>query len=217
MITDNGSSFISKDFKELLVRFKVAHWLNSRYHSQANPVERVNQTINAAIRTYVREDQRLWDTCVSEIEMVLNTSVYSSTGFTPYFITHGHEYSEVSTDHLLTRHDEKLTSEELEVRRSKMFERIYDLVRKNLVIAHNASQHRYNLQQPQFSKAFVDGQLIYRRNMKPSSAAQNYNAKYGRQFLPCHVKAKIGSSLYELEDLNGKNIGIWPATHLKPG
>ncbi|XP_058816375.1 uncharacterized protein LOC131679659 [Topomyia yanbarensis] len=217
IITDNGSSFISKEFKELLDRFKVAHWLNSRYHSQANPVERVNRTINAAIRTYVREDQRLWDTRVSEIEMVLNTSVHSSTGFTPYFINHGHEYSEVGTDHLLTRLDVKLTSEEMEERRSKMFERIYDLVRKNLAKAHNASQQRYNLRHRKFAQAFVEGQLIYRRNMKPSSAAQNYNAKYGQQFLPCRVKAKIGSSSYELEDLNGKSLGIWPAVHLKPG
>ncbi|KAL9705361.1 hypothetical protein quinque_008879 [Culex quinquefasciatus] len=68
-----------------------------------------------------------------------------------------------------------------------------------------------------FAKSFVDGQLVYRRNMKQSNAAERYNAKYGPQFLPCRIKAKHGSSSYELEDLNGKNLGIWPAAHLKPG
>lgn len=53
--------------------------------------------------------------------------------------------------------------------------------------------------------------------MKQSNAAERYNAKYGPQFLPCRIKAKHGSSSYELQDLNGKNLGIWPAAHLKPG
>src|SRR5450759_1144193 len=104
IITDNGSTFVSKAFKELLDHFKITHWLNSRYHSQSNPVERVNRTINAAIRTYVQEDQRIWDTKIPEIEQMLNTSVHSSTGFTPYYITHGQELSELGSDHRLVRH-----------------------------------------------------------------------------------------------------------------
>lgn len=94
---------------------------------------------------------------------------------------------------------------------------VYDVVAKNLAKAHRTSNANYNLRHRKFAKAFVPGQLIYRRNMKLSSAAENYNAKYGRQFLPCRVKIKHGSSSYELEDLTGKNIGIWPAVHLKPG
>ncbi|XP_058448788.1 uncharacterized protein LOC131428762 [Malaya genurostris] len=217
IITDNGSSFISKDFKGLLDRFGVTHWLNSRYHSQSNPVERVNRTINAAIRTYVREDQRLWDTRIPEIEMVLNTSVHASTGFTPFFITLGLEFTESGSDNKLARQNEQLTPEQINERRKRMFPRIFDMVAKNLQKAHNASQYRYNLRHRRFSKSFVEGQLVYHRNMKLSNATKNYNAKYGRQFIPCRVKAKIGSSSYELEDLNGKSLGIWPAIHLKPG
>ncbi|XP_058445200.1 uncharacterized protein LOC131426467 [Malaya genurostris] len=196
IITDNGSSFVSKEFKELLDRFKITHWLNSRYHSQANPVERVNRTINAAIRTYVREDQRVWDTRISEIEMVLNTSVHSSTGFTPYFITRGHEFTEVGTDHILIRNDETLTVKELDERRTKMFERIYELVRKNLDKAHESSRDRYNLRHRKFSKSFIEGQMVYRKNMKQSSAAEHYNSKYGPLFLPCRIRSKIGTSSY---------------------
>ncbi|XP_055543099.1 uncharacterized protein LOC129728674 [Wyeomyia smithii] len=217
IISDNGSSFVSKEFKSLLDRFQITHWLNTRYHSQANPVERVNRTINAAIRTYVREDQRLWDTRVSEIEMALNTSVHTSTSFTPFFITHGHEFFEAGIDHKLERTNEKLTPEQLHERREKMFNRIFETVRKNLEKAHASSQHRYNLRSRRFAKSFVEGQLVYRKNMKPSSAANNYNSKYGPQYLPCRVKAKLGSSSYELEDLTGKSLGVWPAVHLKPG
>lgn len=217
IITDNGSVFTSKVFKDLLDHFRIKHWLNSRYHSQANPVERVNRTINSAIRTYVREDQRMWDTKLSEIEMILNTSKHTSTGFTPYFITHGTELSETGNDHRLSRHHQETSEGEREEQRKQNFTKIYDIVKNNLNKAHESSTKHYNLRSRRFSKAFSVGQLVYRKNMKPSSAVENYNAKYGQQYLPCKVKAKVGSSSYDLEDLTGKPLGIWPAIHLKPG
>ncbi|XP_062703819.1 uncharacterized protein LOC134286251 [Aedes albopictus] len=186
-------------------------------HLLANPVERVNRTINSAIRTYVREDQRLWDTKLPEIEMILNTSKHTSTGFTPYFITHGSELSESGNDHRLSRHDETPSEEEREKERKENFTRIYEIVKNNLIKAHESSTKHYNLRSRRFSKSFSVGQLVYRKNMKPSSAAENYNSKYGPQYLPCKVKAKVGSSSYDLEDLAGKALGIWPAIHLKPG
>ncbi|KAL9705736.1 hypothetical protein quinque_009254 [Culex quinquefasciatus] len=105
--------------------------------------------------------------------------------------------SEVGTDHKLFRHGENLTAEQLEDRRKERFQEIYRIVVKNLEKAHETSRNTYNLRHRQFAKS--------------------YNAKYGPQFLPCRIKAKHGSSSYELEDLNGKNLGIWPAAHLKPG
>lgn len=217
IITDNGSTFIAKVFKDLLDQFGITHWLNSRYHSQANPVERVNRTINTAIRTYVREDQRLWDTKIAEIELILNTTKHTSTGFTPYFITHGFELSEKGEDHRLLRHDQLLSDDEREERRKQTLSKIYDIVKSKLAKAHESSTKHYNLRSRRFAKSFSVGQLVFRRNMKQSSAADNYNSKYGPQYLPCKVKAKIGTSSYDLEDLTGKSLGVWPAIHLKPG
>lgn len=166
IISDNGSSFLSKEFKALLDRFQIKHWLNSRYHSQANPVERVNRTINAAIRTYVKEDQRQWDVKVPEIEAVLNSSIHSSTGYTPYFITHGHELLETGSDHKLTRHDDHLSDEQKAEQRKQIFPKIYELVSKNLAKSYESSQQKYNLRHRQFAKSFAVGQLVYRRSMK---------------------------------------------------
>ncbi|XP_055599014.1 uncharacterized protein LOC129748419 [Uranotaenia lowii] len=215
IITDNGSSFLSKEFKSLLDQFKITHWLNSRYHSQANPVERVNRTINAAIRTYVKGDQRLWDTKIAEIEMILNTSVHSPTGFTPYFIIHGHEYAEQGNDYRLARHGENLTPEQFEKRRKDLYLSVYELVKKNLEKAYTSSKRVYDLRiRP--AKPFTIGQLVYRRNMKLSNAGESYNSKYGPQYLPCKIKSVKGTSSYTLEDLQGKDLGVWPAAHIKP-
>ncbi|XP_055588879.1 uncharacterized protein LOC129741197 [Uranotaenia lowii] len=181
----------------------------------ANPVERVNRTINAAIRTYVKEDQRLWDTKIAELEMLLNTSVHSPTGFTPYFIIHGQEYAELGNDYRLARHDQNLSPGQFEERRKALFRDIYELVKKNLAKAYANSKRTYNLRiRP--AKPFIKGQLVYRRNMKLSNAGESYNSKYGTQYLPCRIKSLRGTSSYELEDLNGKNLGVWPAAHIKP-
>ncbi|XP_055614946.1 uncharacterized protein LOC129761256 [Toxorhynchites rutilus septentrionalis] len=216
MITDNASCFLSKEFKALLDKYQIRHWLNSKYHSQANPVERVNRTVNTAIRTYVKEDQRLWDVRLSEIETVLNTSIHYATKLTPYFVTHGYELFATGRDHSWLG-DNELASEDRLSHQEQMFGKIREVVQKNLKIAHEEGRKRYALRHRNFSKSFDVGQLVYRRNMALSSAADQYNAKYDPQFLPARIVHKKGASSYELVDLNGKKLGIWPAALLKPG
>lgn len=118
VISDNASCFLSKEFRSLLTRFDIRHWLNSRYHSQANPVERVNRTVNAAIRTYVKSDQKLWDTRLSEIEAVLNSTVHTATDLTPFFATHGYEMFQSGPDHRLGDDDPDLSIADRQKRQS---------------------------------------------------------------------------------------------------
>ena len=150
------------------------------------------------------------------MELLLNTSVHSSTGFTPYFITHGQELSEQGTDHSLFRRDQTLSEEERTAQRKETFTKIYALVSKNLAKAHDSSRKQYNLRHRRFAKPFTVGQLVFRKNMKLSSAIDHYSANYVRQHLPCKITAKRGTNSYQVEDLEGKDLGIWPATHLKP-
>ncbi|XP_058448953.1 uncharacterized protein LOC131428910 [Malaya genurostris] len=91
LLSDNASTFTSIEFSQFLKETNVKHWLNSRYHSQANPVERTNRSINTAIRAYARTEQRNWDVRITDVERILNTTVHSSTGFSPHFIIHGSE------------------------------------------------------------------------------------------------------------------------------
>ena len=217
IITDNASVFLSREFKLLLERFQIRHWLNAKYHSQANPVERVNRTINAAIRTYVKTDQRLWDSRLAEIETVINTTVHSGTELTPFFVIHGHEAFLKGTDHSwFTNKKDPSPEQRVEVKK-ELFQRIYDLVKTNLEKAHNSGKALYDSRHKKSAEPFHVGQTVYRRNMKQSSASERYNAKYGPMYLAARVKARVGNSSYELEDTNGKNLGVWPAAHLKPG
>lgn len=61
IISDNGPQFKSALFGNLLRKYKVNHWKNASYHPANVPTERVNRVIVAAIRAYLKEDQREWD------------------------------------------------------------------------------------------------------------------------------------------------------------
>lgn len=180
-------------------------------------MERVNRTVNAAIRTYVKEDHRLWDSKLSEIETILNSSVHSVTKMTPFFITHGHELFVKGSDHTDKPTEQDQTLEHRSDSQRLLFKKIYEVVEHNLKESHELGKHRYNLRHRHHAKEFAKGQPVYYRNMKQSSAVQNYNAKYASMYLPARVKSKLGSSSYEIEDSNGKSLGIWHASHLKPG
>lgn len=216
LISDNGASFTSRVFKTLLDEFQITHFLITRYHSQANPVERVHRTINACIRTYARNDQREWDTKIKEIQFVLNNTVHSGTGFTPYFILNGHEIS-------LSGEDFKAEPQGAEESLKKYIERTdqiksttMKMVKRNLEKAYKKAEHNYNLRIRKNPDEYKIGQLVYRKNFKISNAGERYNAKYGPLFVPCKIVGKRGNSSYELEEIGGKKLGWWPACHIKP-
>lgn len=217
IISDNASSFVSHEFKVFLEKYQVKHWTNARHHSQANPVERLNRSINSCIRTYVKSDQRLWDTRISEIEYTINNTFHSSTGFTPYRILFGHEIVSIGQDHLRQVDKQDLTNEERVSRKITIDKTIYDMVCKNLSKAYEHSKQNYNLRFQKTAPVYQVGEHVYRRNFTQSSAGDAYNAKLGPAYVPCTIVSRRGTSSYELADEKGKNIGIFSAADLKPG
>lgn len=216
LISDNATTFISKDFKTLLDKYGIKHWKNSRHHSQSNPVERLNRTINACIRTYVRSDQKMWDTRVSEIEYALNNSPHGATGFSPYRILFGHEIVGKGDEHRMDKDEEEVSEEERVGRKLEIDRLIHNTVYKNLRKNYEKNAKIYNLRYKSSSPSYVIGQKVFKRNFKQSSAIDAYNAKFGPMYLPCTVIARVGTSSYEVADDQGKSLGIFSAADLKP-
>lgn len=217
IISDNATTFVGKEFQALLTRRGIQHWPNTRHHSQANPVERTNRTINACLRTYMETDQRLWDTKIAEVEEMLNTTIHASTGLSPYRILYGHEKITKGAEHRLEREDREVTVEERDDVRRTLNEKVFKIVQENLRKSHEKNQKTYNLRHKKFCPTYHIGQKVYKRNFKLSSAADRYNAKYGPVYTPCVIVAKRGSSSYEVADDSGKFLGVFSAADLRPG
>ncbi|KXJ62403.1 hypothetical protein RP20_CCG011842 [Aedes albopictus] len=215
ILSDNATTFTSKEFDSLLARYSITHWFTSKYHSQANPVERVNRAINTSLRSYARENQREWDTRLPEVEVVINSTIHSSTGYSPFKVAKGEEVVLNGADHKRYENEDESTVEARLARIREENPKLFAQVRKNLMKAHVQSTNTYNLRTRKPAKPFEVGQTVYKKNLKLSNAQEFYSAKLGSQFIPCTVLARHGSSSYELQDSDGRNIGIWPANLLK--
>jgi hypothetical protein len=81
VVSDNATSFVSKDFKTFLERNGIRHILSSPYHAATNgQAERMVQTVKQAIRRSQVSD---WNTKLARILLTLHTTPSSTTGNTP--------------------------------------------------------------------------------------------------------------------------------------
>ncbi|XP_037942477.1 uncharacterized protein LOC119675353 [Teleopsis dalmanni] len=87
LLTDNGSQFNSRALKQFLENFR--HQFTAPYTSQENRVERTNRTLKTIITQVSEQEQRKWDEHLPEIMLALNSSVSTSTGYSPAYIIHG--------------------------------------------------------------------------------------------------------------------------------
>ena len=80
LITDRDPRFVSQFWDELLRKLHIECKLISD-HQQADPAERYILTIEILLRLYVDGDN--WLHCLPFIELILNNTKNSSTGFSP--------------------------------------------------------------------------------------------------------------------------------------
>lgn len=84
IISDSGTSFKSKNFKQFCLDNQIKHIVNAVACPRANgQVERYNRTLLDAVNTSV-EDEREWDTKLQDITWGMNNLENASTGFSPY-------------------------------------------------------------------------------------------------------------------------------------
>lgn len=73
-VSDNGSQFISKEYKTYLKTYRVEAVYVFRYHPQANAAEAANKTYGTAIRGYIKDNHREWDRFIPQIACAMNSS-----------------------------------------------------------------------------------------------------------------------------------------------
>ena len=65
--------------------------MSTAFHPQTDgQTERQNRTLEETLRAYVNYHQDDWDEKLSAAELSFNTSVHSSTGYSPYYLNYGY-------------------------------------------------------------------------------------------------------------------------------
>ncbi|KAG7309482.1 hypothetical protein JYU34_005450 [Plutella xylostella] len=91
LISDRGTSFTSKNFKDFVSKLGIRHVLNAVATPRANgQVERYNRTILSSLATKNHNCQENeWDTHLEEIQLGLNTTINKGTGKSPSEVLFG--------------------------------------------------------------------------------------------------------------------------------
>ncbi|MGL6003312.1 DDE-type integrase/transposase/recombinase, partial [Aeromonas sobria] len=88
--TDGGKEFCSKLSDRLYELMKIDHLTTSPYHPQCNSqAEIVNKTIAKYLSSFVDQTTLDWETYLPPLMFAYNTSMHSTTKFSPFFLTFG--------------------------------------------------------------------------------------------------------------------------------
>ena len=90
--TDMGRQFESDMVKHLCRLLSVKKTHTTPYNPKSDGmVERFNRTLIDQLAKTLLSCEGEWDSFLLQVAFAYNTSVHSSTGFMPYFLTHGRE------------------------------------------------------------------------------------------------------------------------------
>lgn len=218
VICDNGTQFAGSVFKKLMEKYHVQKiWYNARYHPQANFVERINKTIGTAIRCYVKDNQRVWDSQLPLIQYAINTAKHEVTGYTPAFINFG-RYIPIQGEYygrIENTQELQLQAKNREhyVHDIQDLSKVYVKVRQHLHAAYKKNANTYNLRKREPN--FAVGEKVWRKNRVLSDATQHFSAKLAPKYVLNKIKRKVSPLVYELVDLKGAPTGLWHVKDFK--
>lgn len=217
-VADNGPQFISREFKALMHKYKVQKiWFNARYFPQVNPTERVNKTIVTAIRSYIQGNHKSWDENIQKIAQAIRLGKHEVTKFSPSYLcfmrnvpTDGSFYGQISENaRNYTEISKKVLNPEIQAEMPSLFEEI----KKRLLHAHRVNSSRYNLRRRDVK--FRVGDRVWRKNFVLSNAAQDFSSKLAPKYVPCIIRKVLSPLVYNLEDINGNDLGNFHVSHIK--
>ncbi|CAD7089964.1 unnamed protein product [Hermetia illucens] len=211
--SDNGVQFKSVAFNDLLNQYGIQHIYTALYSPQANASERVNRSLLAAIRAYIGPDQRDWDNKLSSINCALRSAKHVSIGTSPYHVVFGQSMVTHGSTYALLRRLNALPDATLEICSQDKLAILRAEVQGRILQARETQERGYNLRSR--AREFQVGDIVYKRLFNLSSAAKRYNAKLDQKFVKAKVIGRVGTVQYELEDMEGRNLGIAHAKDLK--
>lgn len=210
VVSDNGTQFKCKAFQAFLNKYGVKQQFTAIHSPQANASERVNRSINVALRSYIKDDQGKWDQYLSSINCALRNSVHQTIGMTPYEVVFGQSMITHGKDYNLLRKLKILEDGDSQMPRMDKFSLLRDKIQKKMREAYRKNERTYNLRSR--NRKLDIGQEVVRRNFPQSSRIKNFSAKLAPTGVKAIVIRRVGNAYYELRDVSTGKAAIY---HLK--
>ncbi|XP_037960604.1 uncharacterized protein LOC119689775 [Teleopsis dalmanni] len=149
-------------------------------------------------------DHRHWDECLPEITLAINSSISSSTGFSPAYITQGRELRMPSTLYDAVTPGLGRATESSDNKARKLLE-IYAIASRNMGKASQDQARYYNLRRREWKPEL--GTLVLNRSQPLSNALDGFNAKLAPKYCgPYEVINFVSPVIVKLRELHGDKI-----------
>lgn len=91
IVSDRDTKWTGEFWQSLCERLKIKRNLSTAFHPQTDgQTERVNQTVETYLRTFVNYDQNDWVSLLPLAEFAYNNSVTQATRMTPFYANYGY-------------------------------------------------------------------------------------------------------------------------------
>ncbi|KAH8303901.1 hypothetical protein KR044_006968 [Drosophila immigrans] len=132
-----------------------------------------------------------------------------STGYSPYFLCFGQNMMLNGKDYDLLR-KLKMVSDDSILQHPDILQLARANAKNNISKAHEVNARKYNLRSRVVHLKI--GDTVYARSFAQSNASKKFSSKLAPVFINAKVYKKLSSSYYELQNEDGKSIGVY---HLK--
>lgn len=206
MLSDNAACFTGKKWRRFLQDNNIKQILISRFHPEANPIERLFRELNRFIRTYCHHKQTMWVEYLKQFEEIYNNLSHTSTKYTPTELI-----CDTQEDNEWINSLPRITGNE-ESREAK--------IRQAIINIKSMAQQRKKYFDSQLKRmhGFIIGQKILLRCHPKSSKLKKINRKWQLKYAgPFIVLGIPNPGAYLLAyPSSGKVKGVYPHQDLKP-
>ena len=199
--TDQGKQFESELIAEIcrLLRIQKSH--TTAYHPQCDGlIERFNRTLLDMLSTAIKDHHFDWEDCIRPACMAYNTSVQSSTGYTPFFLTFGRE-AKIPADIMFgsSNNADVSTSTFAAELRSRLSE-AFSKARENTAVRHERQKEFYD--EKVHGKPFAVGELVWLHSPAvPRGKPKKFHHPWSGPYKVIKVLSTVN---YRIQSVNGR-------------
>lgn len=201
LISDKGSCFTSKLFKDFVTSYGMKHIINAVATPRANgQVERFNRTILDALSTSSHgENDKTWDEYIPDIQVGINTTVHKTTQKSPSELLFGFNITGKSEGIMST-----IINDTLQISTTKDLEEARKDARDKMSKQQDKDVERFNSRRKD-SKEYCEGDLVrVERQVPHDGRSQKLVVKYQG---PYRIVKLLPNERFVIEDtpLSRKN------------
>lgn len=161
--SDQGRQFESDLLRRICQALQIEKSRTTAYHPQCDGlVERFNRTLKHMLATSLKDHPFDWEDRLRKVCMAYNTSVHSSTGYTPFYLMFGREARLPIDIAYGTKQPVNTSARDYATQMKDSLEDAYARVRINLDTSHRLQSELYN--RKTHGKPYETGELVWLHN-----------------------------------------------------